>query len=149
MKIRIGKVNASHSLLGGLIDSVKHLLSGEGSSPYSDSSIQLALTVMLVDVALVDNDFDDDEYRAIHHVLRAKLGIDSPEAHELISEAREVVKQSTEEVESFSTFLLSRLNETEREKLVIDLVELMGTDGVIHPFEVDLKLRYEKLLGLK
>ena len=113
----------------------------------SASLLELAFTVLLVDLALVDNEFHDLEHRFIKTRLVDIFKISLDQAYALIEQADRIVAQNNDS-DSYARYLAEVLSAESREKLVALLDELMRVDGRIDSFEVGLKQRYQRLLGV-
>ena len=124
----------------GMVGTVENLLHAD------EHSIDLAYTVLLVDVACIDNDFSPRESYFIKQALKEHLGVSYDQAVDLVEEATKLV-ESDEDVESFGAYLRDHLSLARRKELSKVLDVLIDEDRVDHPFEEHLRGRYLSLLG--
>lgn len=130
------------NLTDRLIETLEDIGLPESLNP----EVRLAATVILVDLASVDNDFDDEEYRSISRFLTRAFQIKSSDIRELILKAKQECQKSQAEINEYANYLKEHLNPDERERLLNQLKRLVLADNVTHPFEQMLVDRYEQLL---
>lgn len=111
------------------------------------NDIQLSTTVILVEVAASDETFQLSEYDTIADGLRQLYGTGREEAKKFINQA--LILRSSLSGNSRHLELL-RDNLTEEEKLRIARVidEIISADGQEDPYEIFLRKRYRRALGL-
>lgn len=110
--------------------------------------MQLAHAVLLIDLALVDNDFGDDEHEFIKHRLCNILKVDLDSAYHLIAKAEEVLAEGRS-IDALGKQLQKELGAQEREDIVHSLDRLIEVDGSAVSFELKLRERYAQLLGVR
>ncbi len=109
---------------------------------------QLALTVVLVDMAMVDNDFDYKEHSFILNQITQRFALSKDDVYALINEAESIITQN-DDIDSYGRALQKFINAEERETVMILLDKLIMIDSERNPYEIKLRQRYEKLLGVR
>ena len=108
--------------------------------------LELALTVILVDLASCDENFEQREYIAISNGLRRLFG-DSKDLKMMVNRAQ-LALSNLRGTQNFAELLRENLSEEER-KIVAEVIEdVIGADGVEDGFEQYLRLKYAKLLNI-
>ena len=108
--------------------------------------LELALTVILVDLASSDENFEQREYQAISIGLRRLFG-DSKDLKMLVNRAQ-LALSNLRGTQSFADLLRENLSEDDR-KIVAEIIEdVIRADGVEDGFEQYLRLKYAKLLDI-
>ena len=125
----------------GVIGTAENLLHAD------EHQIDLAWTVLLVDMASIDNDFSPRESYFIKQKLKEHLGVGYDEAVALVERASKLV-QSDKSLDGFGKYLRDHLSLSKRKELLAVMDELIDEDQVDHPFEADLRKRFIKRLGL-
>lgn len=111
----------------------KQLLEGEDLAKSSEMSVDMAIAALLCQVALADQQVDEDEKKAKVQLLTHLLDIDTDKAGSLLNKAEQQAEQAISLYE-FTT----RLRELEHEKryeLVQAMWKVANADGVIDPLE--------------
>ncbi len=109
---------------------------------------QLALTVVLVDMAMVDNDFDYKEHSFILNQITQRFALSKDDVYALINEAESIITQNYD-VDSYGKTLRKFINAEEQEAVMMLLDKLIMIDNERNPYEIKLRQRYEKLLGVR
>jgi len=112
------------------------------------AAIQFAAAVLLIDVARVDHEYDEQEFDRVLHLVEKHFEIDSQAAVELVNRAEDRAERVVS-VNEFTQFLHRRLDEREKEGIVSLLWQVAYADGHLHPYENSLVLRISDLLYVK
>ena len=114
---------------------------GEGRT----KAIQRATAVMMIDVALADDSFDETEFDRMLRLIEAHLGLLPEEAAELVNaseaDARELVS-----LHDFTQLLHENLLEEEKSAIVGMLWQVAFADGELNKYEDALILKISDLL---
>jgi uncharacterized tellurite resistance protein B-like protein len=111
----------------------KLLLSPEDAAPAHDD-LQIAVAVLLVEAARMDDHFDDSERAAIERMLAQKFHL-SPEAtRELLALAVKTAEAS-HQYYPFTRLTVERMDPKQRIELIEMLWEVAYADGVVDPDE--------------
>ena len=107
--------------------------------------LQLAVSALLLEIAVSDFESAAQESQAIHHIVRSKFGLQRSEADQLISLAEQEHRASTD------YFQFTRLiNEHYTQAQKVELVELLWrvafADGELHHYEEHVIRRLADLL---
>jgi uncharacterized tellurite resistance protein B-like protein len=129
-----------------LFDQLIDFLTGS-SSPAAGgvNQLQIAVAALLVQVALMDDQFEPAERAVIARLLAERFGLDSDAVARLMATAERKSEQSTQ-LYPFVRLLLERFDEIERVQMVEMLWEVAYADGVLHPDEDALIRRVGGLL---
>lgn len=134
---------ADFALNLGFSGSVEHLFK------LDEHQIELAYTILLVNLASIDNDFSPRESFFIKGKLQEHLGISYEDAIELVKQARIIIDQKNIDLDQFGDYLAEHLPESKRQTLLKDVDTLIAEDRVHHPFEKHLRERYVRLLKIE
>ncbi|HEX9809085.1 MAG TPA: TerB family tellurite resistance protein [Alphaproteobacteria bacterium] len=107
--------------------------------------LQLAAAALLVEAALLDETFDDDERARIEDVLGRRFGLDPGEVRALIAAAEETVADSAQ-LHGFARHIRNGFSHAERVGMVEMLWEVVYADGVLHDHEASLMRRVGGLI---
>lgn len=107
--------------------------------------LELALTVILVDLASCDQNFDRSEYHFIGKVLREIFGTTPDEVKPLVNQAITILS-NLRGTNSYADLLAENLPD-EKKHLVLEAIDTMiDIDGVEDGFETYHRARLERML---
>jgi uncharacterized tellurite resistance protein B-like protein len=109
---------------------------------------ELAYTVLLVDLAMIDQDFDEREYAYLMTKLEEKFGLDKEEIVVLIEQAKRSV-EGFRGPKSMVDYLRDHLSVSEKQGVMALIDGLIEADQVKDDAELHLKEAFKALLGLK
>lgn len=118
----------------------------EALSTTEEPSLDLAHAMLLVELALIDGNFDSREHEFILHVLQRDLKLGRTEAQNLVQSAQS--SMSFRGTHGFAAELRNRLPIEGRQKLMDTLRQLMHVDESVDGFESYLERKYQDMLGL-
>jgi uncharacterized tellurite resistance protein B-like protein len=135
-----------------MLEALKSLiaeLTGEAdrAKPFESADYQLAAAALLVHIASIDGDFDDEEKRRTQQLVEARFGLEPDEARKLINDAWESEREAVD-LYRFTSVLKRRLDEDGRRQVVGMLWDLAHADGAVHEFEENVVWRVAELLGV-
>lgn len=107
--------------------------------------IQLAAIVLLVEVAMIDTRFDDDERTRIRAFACDQFGLSPADADCLIDAAEAAVAESTQ-LYGFTKTIRKGFSYQDRVLLMESLCHVVYADGVVDPFEDQLLRRIGGLI---
>ncbi|MCI5064170.1 TerB family tellurite resistance protein [bacterium] len=110
--------------------------------------LELAVTVLLVDLASADQEFDQTEYQVIVHGLMRMFGTKKHEVSALVNQAQTAL-QNMRGISRFGDLLRSNLPEEERLVIMDIIEEVIQADGVEDDYEIFLRQKLKGLLGLQ
>lgn len=115
-----------------------------------DKNRELAqcLTLLLIDIASVDNTISYEEHDLIAATLDKQFVVTKDETYSLIAEAKETL-QSGSNLDSYATMLTEITTAEERESIISTVDALVKADGISDQYEIKLRNRYERLLGVR
>lgn len=109
--------------------------------------LELALTVLLVDLASCDQNFEPREYQMISAGLRRMFGTTREQVQALVNQANLVLK-NLRGTNRFAQLLKDSLS-SEQRQVVMELInDVIATDGVEDGFEVYLRHKLSDMLGV-
>jgi len=120
-------------------------LFGDGGQERGRDELQLAAAALLVEAALMDEDFDAVERKTITHLLCRRFSLTEAEAKDLIAEAESAVAAETQ-ILPFTRVVKDRLSNKERIGLIEMLWEVAYADGKLHDYEAHLLRRIGGLI---
>ncbi len=134
-----------------MIDAIRHFLSeltgGEDTARFDDDGYRLAAAALLFHVTAIDGVVSDDERVLLADLLKRRFGLDDAGTKALIRAAEEADQEAVD-LYGFTSVLKRRLDETERERIIEMMWELVFADGTIHEFEDNLVWRVSELLAV-
>lgn len=110
--------------------------------------MELALTVLLVDLAGCDQNFDMQEYNIIQNGLRRVFGTNKTEVTALVNQANQTLK-NLRGAGRFAGLLKDSLDQAEREVIMEVIEDVISADGVEDGFETYLRHKFADLLGVQ
>jgi len=124
-------------------------LTGEAErpKPFEAADYQLAAAALLVHIASIDGEFDDNERARIQQLVEARFGQSPEAARELIQAAWESEREAVD-LYRFTSVLKRRLDEDGRRQVVGMLWDMAHADGEVHEFEENVVWRVAELLGV-
>jgi uncharacterized tellurite resistance protein B-like protein len=126
-------------MIAPVIDRIKKLLAAPEGAPKKRDELQVAVAVLLIEAARMDDTFDESERTAIEQMLEHKFEITHEETRALIALAEETAKRS-HQLHPFTRLTVERMEPKRRIRLIEMLWEVAYTDGKLDPDE-DVLLR--------
>jgi uncharacterized tellurite resistance protein B-like protein len=120
---------------------------GPPKRPATQQELELALTVVLVDIALADGTFDQREKETIYHGVESMYGSSRDHVIGLINEAT-VILSGLRGSSRFTALLRDNLGPDQRLFIVHLINNLVLSDGEEEGLEAYLRERYAKALGV-
>ena len=127
-----------------MFDAIIKLLS-EPSAPPDRDGLQVAVAVLLVEAARMDDRFDDAERRVIERLLAQKFQLSPEQTRELVGKAVETGERSNQ-LYPFTRTAVDRMDPQQRIGLIEMLWEVAYADGVLDPEEDALLRRVAGLI---
>jgi len=120
----------------------------EKSAGPSRRDLEVALTVLLVDLAGSDQSFEQKEYYIIQNGLKRMFGTAKDEVKGLVNQAM-LVLANLRGTSQFAKLLSENLEVQQKVALLEVIDGLIDSDGKEDGFEVYLRNKYAKLLGIR
>ena len=134
-----------------MLEEIKSLIFGAGELEHRAMDPQLrvhtAAVALLIEMAVMDGDFDTNERATIGQILEAQFGIAKEDVAELITDTEAAVKDAVD-LFSFTRVLRDEYEQEERFKIIEMMWEVAYADGVVHEFESSLIRRATGLLNV-
>lgn len=111
------------------------------------TELELALVVILVDLASCDQNFDSEEFQVISRGMRRVFGTQKTDILELIQRAQGVIS-NLRGTASFAQLLRDNTSSTQKELIAQLIEEVIAADGVEDGFETYLRAKYYEILGI-
>lgn len=114
----------------------------------SRKNIEIALTVLLVDLASCDQAFSPKEYQVISSALRRMFGISHDAVSALVNQANQIIAglRGTSE---FAETIRDEMTLEERKTIMKIIDEMIMADGKVDAFEEYLRQRFITLLQIE
>jgi uncharacterized tellurite resistance protein B-like protein len=122
-----------------LFDAIFKRLSAPERATGSPDDLQIAVAVLLIEAARMDDHFEAAERTVIERVLAAKFEL-SPEATTTLLEQGEEAAANSHQLYPFTRLAVEKMSPEQRVKLIEMLWEVAYADGVLDP-EEDVLLR--------
>jgi len=106
---------------------------------------RLASAALMVEAALMDEDFGDAERATILSLVRKRFGLSEEDGQALLAEAEKAVHDSNQWF-AFTRTINDRFSHDERIELIEMMWEVAFADGVLHDFEENLIRRIGGLI---
>lgn len=113
-----------------------------------DAAIRMATAVLMVDVALVDKTFDEDEFDRMIELIKNRFGLDTQGAADLINAANAEADELVSVFE-FTKVLHNHLSHDDKARVVELLWAVACADGELDKYENSLVLKVSDLLHVK
>lgn len=132
-----------------MIEKLKALFSGKDDSSLKanqgQDALQVAAAALLVEAALMDENFDDAERATIERLLTARFDLSAAEVTSLLDEAKAEVSSSSQ-LFGFTRIIADAFDNEQRIELMEMLWQVAYADGELHDFEASLMRRMAGLL---
>jgi uncharacterized tellurite resistance protein B-like protein len=126
-------------MIAPVLDRIRKLLAAPDAEPKRRDDLQVAVAVLLVEAARMDDTFDAHERAMIEHLLEHKFQITHEETRELIALAEQTADK-THQLHPFTRMTVERMEPKRRIRLIEMLWEVAYADGKLDPDE-DVLLR--------
>ncbi|MBL26972.1 MAG: hypothetical protein CMM50_05395 [Rhodospirillaceae bacterium] len=134
-----------------MIDRIKAFLEGRGLGGAEENTRstvdekQLAAAALMIEAALMDENFGDEERRKIADLVKSRYGLTKDECERLLAEAEAAVGESNQWF-AFTRVVNDRFAHEERVELIEMMWEVAFADGVVHDYEDNLIRRISGLI---
>jgi uncharacterized tellurite resistance protein B-like protein len=115
------------------------------SQPDSADEMALAATALLVETAVMDGGFDDDERATITRLIGGRFELEPDEARALVDEAEQAIDAS-HQLFRYTKAINDHFSLEQRVELMEMLWEVAYADGIVHHFEENLLRRIAGLI---
>ncbi len=112
----------------------RHLQIGGDSLAFTDHQKQLAITALLVEIAIADNKFSEAETVKLSQLLAQKFSINAEEINELIDLAKTESNHATS-LHQFTHMVNSQCSPDDKLKLIKAMWEIAYADGNLDKYE--------------
>jgi uncharacterized tellurite resistance protein B-like protein len=126
-------------MIAPVLDRIRKLLSAPEAAPSRRDDLEIAIAVLLVEAARMDDTFDEFERGTIEHLLEQKFELSHDQAQDLLRLAEERAERS-HQLHPFTRLAVERMEPKTRIRLIEMLWEVAYADGKLDPDE-DLLLR--------
>src|SRR5215475_11957495 len=115
-----------------MLGSIKQFLADLTGTPeprkFGDDDHRLAAAALLFHATAVDGSVSDEERAKLHEVLKGRFGLDESDTDDLVA-AAEAADTEAVDLYGFTSVLKRRLDDSERERIVSMMWELVYADG--------------------
>ena len=122
-----------------MLNRLLKLLEAPETKPLAQDDLRMAVAILLIEAAHMDDSFDANERAHIETLLRDKFHLSPGEEAELIETAEAAVKRSAQ-LHPYTRVAFVQMTPAERCRMIEMLWEVAYADGVLDP-EEDLLLR--------
>ena len=110
-------------------------------------SQELALATLFIQLAKVDNDFSDEEYKIISTILEKRYGVTKSESEAIIKEA-EIIETDSSDTMQITREVKSTIPYEDRLEILRDLWQIIMADNYRSNEENNFMRLVTKLLGM-
>ena len=128
-------------------DIVSRISTEDIAADRRDAAIRLATAVLMVDVAVIDNSFDEGEFDRMVDLVRDHFGLSTEAAAELVNAAN-ARSDELVSVRQLTSFLNERLSQDEKARVIKLLWSIAYADGQLDKYENSLVMKISELLGV-
>ena len=111
-------------------------------------NIELAVAILLVDLASIDQNFDMEEFSVIRDGLNRIFGTTGDEVSKLVNQAT-LVLRNLRGTSKFAEVLRDSLSNEDKKEIINLIDQVIAADSKMDDYEVYLKHKFADLLGLK
>lgn len=129
-----------------MLTRIKKLFAGDTTpAQIKQDDLQLAAAALLVEAAVMDGTFDDDERTVVLNLLEERFDLKGPDADALLADAEAAIEKSNE-LYTLSRTIKDNFDHDQRIELIEMLWQVAYADGVVHEYESNLIRRLAGLL---
>jgi len=129
-----------------MLKRIKKMFDGATSPAHlKGNDLEQAAAALLVEAAIMDGTFDDDERTVVLNLLEERFNLGGIEADQLLSDAEEAIAKSNE-LYTLTRTIKDNFDHDQRIELIEMLWEVAYADGVLHDYEANLIRRLAGLL---
>ena len=130
------------SLIFGNKDEEKNSVITDGNR---DNELAIAAIALLIEAAVMDGDFDDQERRGIANLISGHFGLGSDETQALIDTGEKAAEQSNQ-LFAFASVIKQGFEVEDRIEMIEMLWDVACADGEVHDYEANLVRRVAGLI---
>jgi len=120
---------------------------GPGTVAPSTDRLQIATCVLMLEVAMVDEEFSDDERSRILEILRTRFELDGDSAENLLHHA-EKARRDSSDLWKFTNQINQHCSNAEKMQIMEEVWRVIYADGTLHGHEDYVVHKMAKLLNL-
>lgn len=135
-----------------MIQSLKSLLFADAEHEATDpipevNELQLATAVVLLEIAMADDEFTQEERDRIEHTLQSRFGMASVDAAHLIG-AAQTARDNSRDLWHFTNIINQTCTLEEKQKIIDEVWHVVFADGSMDGHENYLAHQMAKLFNL-
>lgn len=131
-----------------MLKRIKHMLFAggtKGQAQRKEAELELAAAALLIEAAMLDGTFDDDERATIERLLADHFKLDDAQLADLMKDAEATIAEAGE-LYTLTRTVKEELDIDERITIIEMLWEVAYADGELHDYESNLARRMAGLL---
>jgi uncharacterized tellurite resistance protein B-like protein len=133
-------------MISKFIELLTNKASSSKAEPIQNTELlRVATSALLIEAALIDGHFDEDEQAIISALLQNHFALNEQDTRDLMDEGRKAVAGSSE-LYGFTRIIKDQFSEVERIRMIEMLWEVAYSDGELHHFEANLVRRVAGLV---
>lgn len=121
------------------------LESRDVTAPLPEEQLKLACAALLIEVAVIDQEFDERELAHLHDILAAEYGIAEAELEALTEEAHHERNTATS-LYQFTQIINNHCNPADKYRLVMAMWRIAYADGSVDKYEEYIIRKTSELL---
>ena len=129
-----------------MLNRLKQIFTADTRPEEIDKNDQkLACAALLVEAAVMDGTFDDDERTVVLNLLEERFGLNGEEADDLLAHAEATMDESNE-LYTLTRTIKDTFDQAQRIEMIEMLWQVAYADGEVHDYESNLIRRLSGLL---
>ncbi len=121
-------------MLKRILDIFQAEIQPEDQSALGDEQKHIACAALLIEVATIDNHFDDSELQCLQDILEQNFAITKERSRQLI-EAAQTEKQEASSTYQFTQLVNQTCSHTDKAELILSMWKIAYADGKLDKYE--------------
>lgn len=129
-----------------MLDRLKKLFTSETDiRVLAQDDLELAAAALLVETAMMDGTFDDDERTVVLNLLEERFNLTGDDAHALLANAKDTIDKANE-IYTLTRTVKDNFEHPQRVELIEMLWRVAYADSELHDYEANIIRRLAGLL---
>lgn len=134
-------------MLSKLVELIQGVEPDHQDTPLTESEVRLACAALLIEVAVIDNEFDSQEMASLRDILESHFDIATQDIDDLISLAHNECSEATS-MYQFTQLINQHCSEQQKFELVINMWKIAYADGDLDKYEEYVIRKVSELIYL-
>lgn len=134
-------------MLSKLVELFQGVEPDRQDAPLKESDVRLACAALLIEVAVIDNEFDSDEMISLRQILEQQFSIDKSDLNDLITLAHNECSEATS-MYQFTQLINQHCSPEQKFDLVMNMWVIAYADGDLDKYEEYIIRKVSELIHL-